>query len=59
MKRLNYSSATMEEFAIRTISESFDKIYSTYVWHDKDDNFDFTSLDNVVALEVATFFLII
>ena len=54
MKRLNYSSATMEEFAIRTISESFDKIYSTYVWHDKDDNFDFSSLDNVVAIEVAT-----
>ena len=24
------------------------------MWHDKDDNFDFTSLDNVVALEVAT-----
>ena len=54
MKKLNYSSTTMEEFAIRMISESFDKIYSTYVWHDKDDNFDFSSLDNVVVIEVAT-----
>lgn len=54
MKKLNYSSAIMEKFAIRTISKSFDEIYSTYVWHDKDDDFDFTSLDNVTALEVAT-----
>lgn len=54
MKRLNYSSAIMEEFAIRAISKSFDESYSNYIWHDKDDDFDFTSLDDTIALEVAT-----
>ena len=44
----------MEEFAIRTISKSFDESYSNYIWHDKDDDFDFTSLDDTIALEVAT-----
>ncbi len=54
MKRLDYSSKVMEEFAIRVISKAYDSKYSKYIWHDKDDDFDFTSPDDQVALEVAT-----
>lgn len=54
MKRLDYSSATMEKFAIRVIANSFDESYSNYIWHDKDDDFDFTSVDDAIALEVIT-----
>ena len=54
MDRLDYSSKRMEEFAIRVISKSYDCKYSKYIWHDKDDDFDFTSPDDKVALEVAT-----
>lgn len=53
-KRLDYSSATMEKFAIRAIANSFDESYSNYIWHDKDDDFDFTSVDDAIALEVIT-----
>lgn len=41
MDRLDYSSKRMEEFAIRVISKSYDCKYSKYIWHDKDDDFDF------------------
>lgn len=44
----------MEEFAIRTISKSYNNLYSNFIWHDKDDDFDFTSQDDTVAIEVAT-----
>jgi len=54
MKSLNYSSEIMEKFAIRIISNSFDYSYSEYIWHDKDDDFDFTSPDDMTALEIAT-----
>ena len=54
MKRLNYSSEIMEKFAIRVLSKSFDQIYENYIWHNKDNDFDFTSQDDTIALEVAT-----
>ena len=54
MGRLNYSSAYMEEFAIRVISKSFSILYAEYTWHNKEDDFDFTCPNESVALEVAT-----
>lgn len=54
MSRLDYSSANMENFAINAISKSYDNSYASYIWHDKDDDFDFTSSDDSTALEIAT-----
>ena len=44
----------MEEFSIRTIRKSYKSFYCDYIWHDKEDDFDFTSPDDKIALEVVT-----
>ncbi len=54
MEKLNYSSEKMEKFSIRVIAESFNKLYDDYIWQDKKDDFDFTSLDDKSALEVTS-----
>ena len=54
MDYLNYESKVMEPFAIRVISKSFDNSYEKYIWHDKDDDFDYTSPNDKAALEVVT-----
>ncbi len=54
MNRLDYGSKKMEKFAITIISKSFDNSYDNYLWHDKDDDFDFTNPNGTIALEVAT-----
>lgn len=53
-KPLDYSSKTMEQFAINTISKSFDSSYALLKWNDKGHDFDFTSESGSLALEIAT-----
>lgn len=50
----HYSSEEIEKFAIRVISKSYDKSYADFIWHNKEDNFDFTSKNNEIALEVTS-----
>ncbi len=54
MAILDYSSDIMEPFAQNTISLSYDMIYSTFDWNKRADDFDFTSLDKRIALEVVS-----
>ena len=54
MSRLNFDSNRIEDFAIKVIQKSYDNLYEQYVWHGKDDNFDFTSSNDKFALEVAS-----
>ncbi|MBO5338685.1 MAG: hypothetical protein J6A96_03170 [Clostridia bacterium] len=54
MPALDYSSNIIEPFAQTTISLSYDNVYSTFVWNKKADDFDFTSPDKKIALEVVS-----
>lgn len=47
-----YNKHIIEEFAIRTISKSFDLSYEMYVLPNETDNFNGISLDGSCALEV-------
>jgi hypothetical protein len=47
-----YDKNTIEEFALRTISKSFDDRYKFYFSPKNPDNFDFISPNNTRALEV-------
>jgi len=49
-----YDKIIMEEFAIRTISKSYDMKYATYFTPQNTDNFDFLSKDMMCGLEVTT-----
>ena len=53
MIKLNYSSNTIEQFAINILSLSYDCMYSDFIWNKKNDNFDYTSKDSKIALEVS------
>lgn len=54
MAILDYNSNIMELFAQKTISLSYNSIYSTFDWNKKADDFDFTSPDKKIALEVVS-----
>ena len=53
MSVVKFDSKTIEMFSIRVIEKSFDKSYGYYEWHDKNDDFDFTIQNDIIALEVA------
>ena len=50
----NISSDTYEEFSIKVLTLSYDSKYSNFIYHGKDDEFDYTSSDDDVALEVVS-----
>ena len=52
MEKLKYSKNIVEEFAIKVISNSYDELYSNFVWNKQKDDFDFISTDDLAALEV-------
>ena len=52
-KLLNYSDKIIEPFAIKTIANSYDSIYNSYLWNKKKDDFDFINNALGIGLEIS------
>ena len=51
--KLDFSDGTIEPFALKTISCSYDSIYSSFIWNQKADDFDFIHHNLGIGLEVS------